>query len=190
MAEQQKRSKKSESFQLRLFNQWLTEFSRESDRAAVILGAAKLDLAIRELLVKKFRPNPSGQDELFDTDKPISSFSARINVAYRLGLIDKQLANSLHLIRRIRNDFAHEAIGANLGAGSHRDRVKVLCAPFLKKKHFEALVSKTSSSRLSHASRYFRTVLTIIVVRLEGATLNTSVVDDEGAFGLVPPWSE
>lgn len=189
MAEQQKPSKKSESFELRLFNQWHTEFSRESDRAAVILGAAKLDLVLRELLVKKFLPNPSGQDELFDTDKPISTFSARINVAYRLGLIDKQLANSLHLIRRIRNDFAHEAVGAELGAGSHRDRVKVLSAPFLKNKHFEALVSK-HSSKLSHASKYFRTVLSIMVVRLEGAILNTCVVDDKDAYGLVPPWSE
>ena len=190
MAEEPKPSTERESLELQLFNQWHKEFSTESDRAAVILGAAKLDLALRELLVKKFLPNPSGQDDLFDTDKPISTFSARINVAYRLGLIDKQFAYSLHLIRRIRNDFAHEAVGAELGSGSHWDRVKGLAAAFRKNKHFEDFASKYYS-KLPEASKCFRAVLTVMVVRLEGAIGSSLAVGDDDAWGIIPgTWME
>ncbi len=188
MAKEQKPSKTSSSFELVQFNQWHAEFSKESDRAAVILGAAKLDLGLRDLLARKLLPNPSGQDELLDTDKPISSFSARINLAYRLGLIDKQFANWLHLIRRIRNDFAHEAVGADLGSGSHRDRVKELVSPFRKKKQFEELASKYPS-KLPQASKYFRAVLSVLIVRLEGATQSTRTVDETDAYDIMPPWS-
>lgn len=132
-----------DSFELVLVKLWHQEFNAESDRAAVILGASKLDQLLRELLVKKFLPNPTSQDDLFDSDKPIASFSSRINVAYRLGLIDKQFANSLHLIRRIRNEFAHEAVGASLGEGAHRDRVKTLVAAFSKNKYFEEYCSNS-----------------------------------------------
>lgn len=173
------------SLELQLFTQWHEEFSGESDRAAVILGAAKLDLSLRELLVGRLLPNASGQDELFDTDKPISTFSARINVAYRLGLIDKQFSNLLHLVRRIRNDFAHEAVGAELGAGSHRDRVRLLAAPFLKKKQFETFAANQYSAH-SEASRCFRLVLTILVVRLQLATEAIKVVDETAAVGVMP----
>ena len=186
MAKEKKPNTKSSSLELVLFNQWFDEFSKESDRAAVILGAAKLDLGLRGLLARRLLPNPSGQDELLDTDKPISTFSARINLAYRLGLIDKRFANWLHLIRRIRNDFAHEAVGAELGSGSHRDRVKELVAPFRKNKRFERLASKYPS-KLPQASKYFRTVLSILVVRLEGATRSTRTVDETDAYDIMPP---
>jgi hypothetical protein len=178
------------NLELELFNQWLKDFDSESDRAAVILGAAKLDLALRELLTKRFMPNPSGQDDLFDADKPISTLSARINVAYRLGLIDKPFAKSLHLVRKIRNEFAHEAVGANLAAGSHRDRVKELVTPFRGKKGFEELVSRTPTD-FSEASRYFRTVLVVLIGRLEGARQATPTVDETDLFGIMPPsWIE
>jgi hypothetical protein len=190
VAEEPKAPAGPENFELQLFALWHKEFKGESDRAAVILGAAKLDLVLRELLVRKFLPSPSGQDELFDTDKPISTFSARINVAYRLGLIDRQFARMLHLVRRIRNDFAHEAVGAELRSGSHRDRVKELAAPYLKNKHFEAFASKFFPG-LDHASQCFRSVLTILVVRLDGATENLSSVEDKDAYDIMPPsWLE
>lgn len=179
--------KEIDSFELQLSKLWHSEFSAESDRAAVILGASKVDQLLRELLVKKFLPNPTGQDELFDSDKPISTFSARINVAHRLGLIDKQFASSLHLIRRIRNEFAHEAVGAELGTGAHRDRVRILVAPFVNNKHFEEYCSKFFSGQ-SEASKRFRGFLFILIVRLAGAIERTKAVEDKDAYDIIPPY--
>lgn len=48
------------------FREFVTEFSGESDRAAVILGAAKLDYLLYQILQKYLIPNASGRDELLE----------------------------------------------------------------------------------------------------------------------------
>src|SRR5262249_32748525 len=40
---------------------------------------------------------------------PLATFSARIDMAYLLGLIPDNVRRELHLIRKIRNDFAHSS---------------------------------------------------------------------------------
>ena len=47
-------------------------------------------------------------DRLFGQYKPLSSFSAKIEIALAIGVIDKRIHANLNLIRLIRNDFAHE----------------------------------------------------------------------------------
>ncbi len=127
----------------RSFDAFAEEFERESDRAAVILVSAKLDELLYLALTKKLLPCPAAQDDLLRTDGPIGSFSSRITLAHRLGLIDDAFARTLHLIRRIRNDFAHESAGAQLSSGSHADRVRSLFLPF--KKYCEARAKQVSS---------------------------------------------
>lgn len=56
-------------------------------------------------------------------------FSSKINFVYRFGLIDSDLARALHLVRRIRNSFAHEVSGCSLTSGAHSDRVRELARP-------------------------------------------------------------
>lgn len=89
-----------------------SEFAKESDRACVILTGSLLDSALETLLKTLLFPATSGEDPLFDgPNAPLTSFSARIEMAYRLGLIDSGFARCLHLVRRIRNDFAHNITG-------------------------------------------------------------------------------
>jgi DNA-binding MltR family transcriptional regulator len=100
-------------------------FKEESDRAVVILVGALLDNALSALL--KSRLVASSSDSLFDgVNAPLSTFSARIDMAYRLGLISHQLSADLHLIKRIRNDFAHNVEGASFNDANIRDRVMLL----------------------------------------------------------------
>lgn len=111
------------------FTAFVEEFKGESDRAAVILGAAKLDSLLGQLLDRFLLPSTGSTDELLEGDSPLSTFSSRINACYRLGLISAQFAKSLHLVRRIRNGFAHELSGCSLDSGSHSDRLRSLLAP-------------------------------------------------------------
>ena len=100
------------------------EFAKESDRACVILGAALLDSAIETVLKARLVPSPSASDSLFESPSaPLSSFSARIDFAHRIGLISARFARDLHLIRRIRNDFAHNVAGCSFGDSSVMGRV-------------------------------------------------------------------
>ena len=108
-------------------NLFREEFSKESDRASVILAAALLDQAIETLLKAKLVPNPTQSDSLFDGgNAPISTFSAKIDLAYRIGVIPGHIARELHLVRRIRNAFAHNVTGCTFSDGSVQSRVMEL----------------------------------------------------------------
>lgn len=78
----------------------------ESDRACAVLAGATLDTLLENLLSKLMITNSSNQ-ELFEGTGCLSTFSSKIDLSYALGLISSEEKQSLHLIRKIRNDFAH-----------------------------------------------------------------------------------
>lgn len=91
------------------------EFARESNRASVILGVARLDELLRQLLKRVLSPASGPKnDSLLRPDGPLGTFGARIMACERLGLIDMGIASSLRLIKAIRNDFAHVSEPQNL----------------------------------------------------------------------------
>jgi hypothetical protein len=63
------------------------KLGNESDRAAVILVAARLDEMLRVAITHRLIPCPTSQDDLMRSDGPLGMFSSRIDAAYRLGLI-------------------------------------------------------------------------------------------------------
>src|SRR5207245_320315 len=62
--------------------------ANEGERTLVIGGAARIDVAIERLLRAVMQHHPGGNDNLFDPDRPLGTFSAKISLAYRLGLLD------------------------------------------------------------------------------------------------------
>lgn len=103
------------------------EFSKESDRAAVILVASILDELLRNLLAARLAPVSSSNDDLFDgPNAPLSSLSSRIEMSYRIGLISVKFSRDLHLIRRIRNTFAHNIHGCAFEDARIKSRVQEL----------------------------------------------------------------
>ena len=81
-------------------------FHAESDRAAAVLGGAALDHYLAEAL-KGFLVSDEETNELFGKYGPLSTFAARIDMAFALGLISADLKGDFNFIRRIRNHFAH-----------------------------------------------------------------------------------
>ncbi len=55
------------------FMTFLREFVQESDRAAVVLGSAKLESLLGEAIKKRLTPAPGKKDDLVDRG-PLSSF--------------------------------------------------------------------------------------------------------------------
>ncbi|MFQ6403931.1 hypothetical protein ACIDE9_04135 [Methylophilus sp. 'Pure River'] len=100
------------------------EFSKESDRAAVILAGSMCENALGQLLRISLVASPTSNDELMDgANAPLSTFSAKINACYRIGLISRQFTRDLHLIRSIRNKFAHNISGCSFDESSVRSQV-------------------------------------------------------------------
>lgn len=83
---------------------------KENDRGSALLAAVLAENILSTLISERLIP-ASGQDKLLDGfNSPIGSFSAKIELTYRLGIIPLGLANLLNGLRKIRNIFAHEAI--------------------------------------------------------------------------------
>lgn len=87
------------------FQGFVETFRNESDRACAVLGGAVLDSLLENLLRAAMLPKI--RKEIFEGQAALSTFSARIDIAYYFGLISEEEAGDLHLVRRIRNDFAH-----------------------------------------------------------------------------------
>lgn len=106
------------------------ELGEESDRAAAILAAAYLDHLLGELIVTAMPLGPDKVDELLYQDGrgPLGTFSARIDTVYCLGLLGGDDYRDLHLIRKIRNAFAHKLVGLSFDVQSIADRCRELKA--------------------------------------------------------------
>lgn len=105
-------------------NYFDAEVGKESQRASAILAAAMLEQALEALLRGRLVPIPTQTDPLFDAAyAPLSSFSSKIDLCFRLGLISGPLTRDLHLIRKIRNDFAHNVTGCTFDDSAVRSRV-------------------------------------------------------------------
>lgn len=104
----------------------VNELRKESDRGSVIVAIAWLEEDLTGLLCNFVLPtlrSHQNNDELFGMNGCVASFSAKIDIAYRLGLVRESVARSLHLCRRIRNDFAHQSEFLDFSNTRTRDRV-------------------------------------------------------------------
>jgi DNA-binding MltR family transcriptional regulator len=84
----------------------IEELESQTDRGAAIIGAALLEERLEEAIRGCLLDN-DGTDSLFKPFQAASTFSAKIRLAYSLGLCGEQMYRDLNLIRQIRNDFAH-----------------------------------------------------------------------------------
>jgi DNA-binding MltR family transcriptional regulator len=103
---------------------------QESDRGCVIFGAAHLEDDLEALLRAQCLRDGSAVkkvvDPLFHVYAPFSTFSAKIQVSYAMGLIHEPLYTTLDLIRRIRNDFAHERKAVSFQTPKYQSRLRAI----------------------------------------------------------------
>jgi len=99
----------------------------ETGRTVAIVTAAYLDEGLASLLREALLPCATASDPLFDgAYAPLGSLSAKIDFAARMGLISSGVAQSLHLVRKLRNDFAHATGIASFEDHAVRGRVREL----------------------------------------------------------------
>jgi DNA-binding MltR family transcriptional regulator len=80
--------------------------TNETDRGCALMAAAFLDIELAKLLAAFFVQAPAITESLLGQGGPLAAFSSRIDLCYALGLIGQKTHHDLHLILRIRNDFA------------------------------------------------------------------------------------
>jgi len=114
------------------FRQALT---KESDRGCALFAAAFLDKALSDLLYLSLVADKRVEKDLFEGTAPLSSFSARIKIAFYLGKISKECRTDLDTIRGIRNEFAHHADIISFDSQSIADRCRSLQFSYHERAH-------------------------------------------------------
>jgi len=91
------------------YDAFIRSLSNESDRAVPVIFMAFIDNEIEAMLRQELNPAVTGgADRLLQPDGLFGSFGARVNLCQAVRWISDETASDLHLLRRIRNEFAHD----------------------------------------------------------------------------------
>jgi hypothetical protein len=151
------------------------QMMEERGRGAVLVGVARVDAALEHLLQAVMASAPSSRETLFLPDRPLGSIGAKVALAQRLGLIDPEAERVLHVLRKLRNAFAHSAESASLSDPAHRDRLADVVAAARANPLWGPLETvlasqpPSTSVPLTPALRDYILLITILVAFLEAA---------------------
>jgi hypothetical protein len=135
----------------------------ERGRGLVLVGAARLDLALEHLLKAVMAPSTDPDDKLFTPDRSLGSYGAKISLAARLGLI---------AIRSVRNDFAHSAGEPTLAEPRHQKRLQRVYPEAEPSPLWIALAPLLQSqSGLTAQEQSFILLVTTLVASIEACAL-------------------
>src|SRR5690625_2960679 len=96
---------------IKYFSVFLREFKAETYICAALVGAALIYDRLVRLLKAHFLECKESEDLLKGGSAPLGAFSARIKMAYCLGLITDLEYKECDYMRRSRNGFAHTVHG-------------------------------------------------------------------------------
>jgi len=159
-----------------IFDNFADDFLRESlPRTIVIVGASKIDDLLMQilnifLLPKKSKSND--QDELLEGDRPLGTFSSRIKITYRLGLLDDSLYEILEIIRNIRNSSAHK-LTFDIRKSPTREQISNLSSKVVKRKSFKLTKVRYFLGEFSNQHDEIKCILLTVCVLLESIRVNT-----------------
>lgn len=86
------------------------DMESQTDRGAAIIGAAWLEEELGAAIQSFLHYDPKASPRLFSRAGPLSSFSSKIDLARVLGMCTAAISSDLHIIREVRNEFAHSVL--------------------------------------------------------------------------------
>jgi DNA-binding MltR family transcriptional regulator len=86
---------------------FLNQLDKESDRGCALVAAGYLEDQLKKVLQARMVKHTGPAEEIFEGHEALATFSAKIKVAYLLGIVSHEVYSDLNRIRDIRNAFAH-----------------------------------------------------------------------------------
>ncbi len=99
----------------------IQEIETQTDRAAALIAVAYLEERLRSALDARSHRHANVEKEIYRSSGPLGSFSAKIDLALLLGIIEPKVHNFFHTIKDIRNVFAHQAEPRDFNTQKIRD---------------------------------------------------------------------
>jgi len=121
--------------------QLLTKIIGDSERSPILVGVTRLESELEKYIAAFLIESPTGKEDLFETG-PLSTFSAKISIARRLGLINNELQNAIDSMRKIRN-MANKSESSNVfESGQIRSFVENLHNKYSENKNYKEIEDK------------------------------------------------
>lgn len=109
--------------------QFFSELAQETDAGLVVLSVSYIDTHLADAFKKNMLGlSNRSAEEIFENTGPLSTMSAKIRVARGLAWLSESTASDLHLLRKIRNAFAHDPYRRSIGDKEIADYVDSLAA--------------------------------------------------------------
>lgn len=111
----------------------------ESERGLILIVTADLDEKLKNILNSYLEPSRVSDDNIFKHHGALGNFSNRIEMVYRLGIIDASFANAIDSLRKSRNLMAHE-LDHTLDKSPHIDHINNSLVQIEKSNHLKNIV--------------------------------------------------
>jgi DNA-binding MltR family transcriptional regulator len=109
MPVKRKKTKKVQLPHLNRVIEFRESLTPETDRGCGVAAPAFIDEELKFLLQSVLADDDKLIEQAFSQSGPLASFSARIDFGFLMGLLSRVAWRDLHIIRKVRNDFAHSA---------------------------------------------------------------------------------
>ena len=132
----------NERFGKRIEELWTAFSNEQSIRVMLLVMTSEVDRLLMELIKRFIKAGRKKDDDerLFGSFGPLHSFGVRIEIAYRMGLIDKEDAEGMDALRKIRNDCAHAIKEFSLESEPFKSKFKHFAELTLKRDNMGVLM--------------------------------------------------
>lgn len=135
----------------------------DNDRGCALITASFAEDCIQGMIESALNLDLD-REQLFGAMKPLSSFSAKILVAFGFNIIDKEIYDDLQTLKLIRNAFAHSRIPIDFKNSAIVEGCKTFKAPLTFDK--EDFLSSQNKARI----QYINVVSAIMMVYADRIT--------------------
>lgn len=97
----------NERYSLDKLNRFMTSIGKQDDQAMVLSLATFLEDTLGRLLLAYFRSCKATKDLVEGFNAPLGTFGSRIKSVYAFGLVTDDQFKDMEILRKIRNQFAH-----------------------------------------------------------------------------------
>ena len=112
----------------------------ESERGLILISTSNLDFKLEKILKLFLVPSRTADDRLFHHLGALGSFSNKIEMVHRLGIIDNAFSDAIDALRKSRNRMAHE-LDESLEQSPHVDHLDISMKQIQKSELLSKMVS-------------------------------------------------
>lgn len=103
-----------EEGQLDSLNRFMRLVGKQDERAMVLSLATFIEDALGRLLLAYFRDCKATRELVEGFSAPLGTLGSRIKVVYAVGLVTEEQFKDMEILRKVRNQFAHNWEGVSL----------------------------------------------------------------------------